>query len=73
MVYGLIRVFSGKPGINAYGVAGLVVMVAGAGIVFASSKIAPMLGLSQEKGVIIKLAGALICAAGAILVIAIGK
>lgn len=61
------RVFSASPGVNAWGVIGLIIMVAGAFLNFVVSRRCPKHALA------IRVIGLLLALAGAVLVIAIGK
>lgn len=61
------RVFSASPGVNAWGVVGLIIMAAGALLNFVVSRRCPKHALA------IRVVGLLLALAGAVLVIAIGK
>lgn len=63
----LEKIFSGSIGLNGWGIAGLVVMVAGALASVFSRRIAP------QRENLVKILGLLACGIGAALVIAIGK
>ena len=61
------RVFSASPGVNGWGVVGLIIMVVGALLTFVISRRCPKHALA------IRVVGLLLALIGAVLVIAIGK
>lgn len=61
------RVFSASPGVNGWGVVGLIIMVVGALLNFVISRRCPKHALA------IRVVGLLLALIGAVLVIAIGK
>ena len=60
------RVFSASPGVNGWGVVGLIIMVVGALLNFVSRR-------SPKHALAIRVVGLLLALIGAVLVIAIGK
>ena len=60
------RVFSASPGVNGWGVVGLIIMVVGALLNFVSRR-------CPKHALAIRVVGLLLALAGAVLVIAIGK
>lgn len=63
----LKSIFSGRIGLNGVGIAGLVVMLLGAGVCLGAKRISP------KRTVFVKLAGLAVCALGAAAVIGFGK
>lgn len=63
----LKTVFSGGIGLNALGIAGLVIMLLGAGVCLGANRVSP------KRTVFVKLAGLAVCALGAAAVIGFGK
>lgn len=63
----LQKIFSGKIGLNAWGIAGLVVMLLGAGVSLGAKRISP------KRTNFVRLLGLAVCVLGAAAVIGFGK